>query len=166
MWSRIWVTKGSKLDKVMRRKYTSIGQKKKTHAACMNAFPALLGAGIHRLGAVPSNYNNPQQYQHQVPGRIKSVYFGQKITLTTPVHYQNSSKPESLKAALNGKWWHSTITTCPAAASYRIIEIIEWRLFNKTLRVSVTLMGTISLCNNKLSQWHEMLDYVISYFEV
>ena len=34
--------------------------------------------------------------------------------------------------------WHSTRTTCPAAASYRIIESTEWRLFNQTLRVSIT----------------------------
>ena len=46
----------------------------------MNVFPAFLGACIDRLGAVtaPCKENNPKQYQHQVPGRIKNVYFGQK----------------------------------------------------------------------------------------
>ena len=133
----------------------------KTPAACMNVFPAPFGAYIDRLGAVPSNYNNPQQCQHQAPGRIKNVHFGQK-QIITPVHHNNSSEPESLKAALN-EWWHSPRTTCPAAASYRIIESIEWRHFNKTLRVSVTLVETISLYNNKESQWqHEMPDYVKS----
>ena len=34
-------------------------RKKKTQASCMNVFPALLGACIDRLGAVPSNKNNP-----------------------------------------------------------------------------------------------------------
>ena len=82
--------------------------------------------------------------------------FGPKKNLTTPVQY-NSSKPESLKAAQNK--YYSTRRTCPAAASYRIVESIEWRLFNKkTLRVSVTLMVTISLQRSiTMTTWNARL---------
>ena len=70
----------------------------------MNVFPALLVACIDRLGAdstIQSYYCNPQQYQRQVPGCIKNVYFVQTPPLTAPVHFNNGSKPESFKAALN-----------------------------------------------------------------
>ena len=43
----------------MHRKYPRRGLKKKMHAAYMNVFPALLGAYIDRLGAVPSKNYNP-----------------------------------------------------------------------------------------------------------
>ena len=50
--------KGESLTKSC-AKNTRGWDRKKTQAACMNVFPALFGACIDRLGAVPSNNNIP-----------------------------------------------------------------------------------------------------------
>ena len=50
--------KGGSLTKSCAENTRGWDKKKKTQAACMNVFPALLGACIDRLGAVPSNNNN------------------------------------------------------------------------------------------------------------
>ena len=63
----------------------------------MNVFPAPFGSCVDRLGAVPAD--NPEKYQHQVPGGVKLVYFGQ--TPPSQLHYNSRSKPESSKAGLN-----------------------------------------------------------------
>ena len=49
--------KGGSLTKSCAENTRGWDRKKKTQAACMNVFPALLGACIDRLGAVPSNTN-------------------------------------------------------------------------------------------------------------
>ena len=71
-------------------------RKKKTQEG-MNVFPAPFGSCVDRLGAVPAD--NPEKYQHQVPGGVKLVYFGQ--TPPSQLHYNSRSKPESSKAGLN-----------------------------------------------------------------
>ena len=55
-----------------------------------------------------------------IPGtwRLKKCIFWPPQSLTAPL--RAAVHPESLKA-LN-EWWHSTRTTCPAAASHRIIS--------------------------------------------
>ena len=132
MWPPIWVKKGRELEKIMRRKYARMGQKKNARnnerISCTFWWVYVLIGWVLCQRIIHTNINT----------RHLEVC---KICLFCPpernsqFHY-HSSKPESLKAALNERW-HSTRTSCPAAASYRIIERNEWRHFIKTVRVPV-----------------------------
>ena len=75
--------KGGSLTKSCAENTRGWDRKKKTQAARTNVFPALLGACIDRLGAVPSNNNNQVR-----TWTYKKCLFWPKKRITTPVHYE------------------------------------------------------------------------------
>ena len=96
----------------------------------MNVFPARFGPCAYwSVGCCTS-----QSTAIAISGtwRFKNCFFGQRKT------HNFTTYSNTVRIIESTEWWHSTRTTCPAAASYRITESTEWRHFNKTWRVSVT----------------------------
>ena len=115
MWPRIRVTKKRELDRVMRRKYVRMGQKKR------NLSPAHFCCVYWSVGCCTSQ----SSITISTPGtwRYKKCVLWPKKKNSQP-HYARIVERST-------GWWHATRATYPAAASCRIIESTDWRHFNK-----------------------------------
>ena len=135
------------------------GTEKKKTKAWINVFPALLGACVYSS----VGFCNSRSITISIPGTwryTKCLFWPKKNSQL--LHYSS----RSAQIIERSEWWHSIRTTCPAAASYPIIEITERQHFHNTLRVwgllllrtryNIGYSSTISTTNYQ----PEVLDYV------